>query len=220
MCVCVCVGRRVVGHINGRLRVTGSSSAASTGMYSSIELTHAQFVRDLSAPVEKDTLINCCHVPPGGKLVPFFFSFSFSFKRCSRWSRRDVSSFAGRLLFCNSASVFSLLSSLFSFFRTRPIRKQGSRFAVSSVLLFLTHLTSLALEFLARDRPLLTPPFRLDWSSTNGPLSTTLLYVPLYRIVRIIYSDVNLCVVILSSRREFTEIHPILRLCLAEKAPM
>lgn len=31
-------------------------------MYSSIELTHAQFVRDLSAAVEKDTLINCCHV--------------------------------------------------------------------------------------------------------------------------------------------------------------
>lgn len=31
-------------------------------MYSSIELTYAQFVRDLSGAVEKDTLINCCHV--------------------------------------------------------------------------------------------------------------------------------------------------------------
>lgn len=40
-------------------------------MYSFIELTHPQFVRDLSGAAEKDTLINCCHV-----LRPTISSFS------------------------------------------------------------------------------------------------------------------------------------------------
>lgn len=44
-------------------------------MYSSIELTHAQFVRDLSGSVEKDTLINCCHVLSGRTLPSLFVSF-------------------------------------------------------------------------------------------------------------------------------------------------
>ena len=69
-------------HINAGLRVTEVLlRGASTGMYSSIELTHGQFVQDMSAPVEKDTLINCCHVrQPASSFLSFLiFSFPPSF---------------------------------------------------------------------------------------------------------------------------------------------
>ena len=100
-------------HINAGLRVTEVLlRGASTGMYSSIELTHGQFVQDMSAPVEKDTLINCCHVrQPASSFLSFLiFSFPpsflflfFFFER--RWSRRFDFWW---VLFCTSASVFSL----------------------------------------------------------------------------------------------------------------
>lgn len=78
-------------HINAGLRVTEVLlRGASTGMYSSIELTHGQFVQDMSAPVEKDTLINCCHVrQPASSFLSFLIFFLSSFFFFERWwSRR------------------------------------------------------------------------------------------------------------------------------------
>lgn len=84
-------------HINAGLRVTEVLlRGASTGMYSSIELTHGQFVQDMSAPVEKDTLINCCHVrQPASSFLSFliFFFLPFSFLNDGG---RDVSTFGSK----------------------------------------------------------------------------------------------------------------------------
>lgn len=88
-------------HINAGLRVTEVLlRGASTGMYSSIELTHGQFVQDMSAPVEKDTLINCCHVrQPASSFLSFLiFSFPPSFLFLFFFLNdggRDVSTFGG-----------------------------------------------------------------------------------------------------------------------------
>lgn len=143
-------------HINAGLRVTEVLlRGASTGMYSSIELTHGQFVQDMSAPVEKDTLINCCHVrQPASSFLSFLIFFSFFLFLFWTMVVATFRLLARRVLFCTSASVFSLFL--------------HGVLTTMSLFLYFLHLTTNPPRLLALDRPLLTSTFRMDWSSING----------------------------------------------------
>lgn len=136
-------------HINAGLRVTEVLlRGASTGMYSSIELTHGQFVQDMSAPVEKDTLINCCHVrQPASSFLSFliFFFLPFSFLNDGG---RDVSTFGSKGI------VLYVRVGVLAFF-TRVL-------TTMSLFLYFLHLTTSPPRLLALDRPLLTSTFRMD----------------------------------------------------------
>lgn len=146
-------------HINAGLRVTEVLlRGASTGMYSSIELTHGQFVQDMSAPVEKDTLINCCHVrQPASSFLSFLiFSFPPSFLFLFFFWTTVVATF--RLLV---GIVLYVRVGVLAFFT------RGPHDDVPLSLYFL-HLTTSPPRLPALDRPLLTSTFRMDWSSING----------------------------------------------------